>query len=87
MEFPAPVALFAAARSRPAGGSDRRPVGRVSLSDGELRAAVRADSGRRRHVADAFPYLAEHLHQPQFGFLGSAYVNVLQLNQALAGLR
>jgi K+-transporting ATPase ATPase C chain len=30
--------------------------------------------------------VAEHLHQPQFGFLGSAYINVLQLNEALAGL-
>jgi K+-transporting ATPase ATPase C chain len=30
--------------------------------------------------------VAEHVHQPQFGFLGSAYINVLQLNEALAGL-
>jgi hypothetical protein len=64
MEFPAPVALFAAARSRPADGGDRRPVGRVRLSDGELQAAERTGSGRRRHVADAFPYLAEHLDHP-----------------------
>jgi K+-transporting ATPase c subunit len=25
--------------------------------------------------------------QPQFGFLGSAHINVLQLNEALAGMR
>ena len=31
--------------------------------------------------------VAEHVQQPQFGFLGSAYVNVLQLNDALAVLR
>jgi K+-transporting ATPase ATPase C chain len=31
--------------------------------------------------------VAEHVQQPQFGFLGSAYVNVLQLNEALAALR
>ena len=31
--------------------------------------------------------VAEHIVQPQFGFLGSAYVNVLQLNEALAGMR
>jgi potassium-transporting ATPase KdpC subunit len=27
--------------------------------------------------------VAEHVQQPQFGFLGSAYINVLQLNEAL----
>jgi potassium-transporting ATPase KdpC subunit len=31
--------------------------------------------------------VAEHVVQPQFGFLGSAYINVLQLNQALARMR
>jgi potassium-transporting ATPase KdpC subunit len=31
--------------------------------------------------------VAEHVVAPQFGFLGSAYINVLQLNQALAQLR
>ena len=29
----------------------------------------------------------EHIQQPQFGFLGSAYLNVLQLNEALEALR
>jgi K+-transporting ATPase ATPase C chain len=31
--------------------------------------------------------VAEHVVQPQFGFLGSAYINVLQLNEALTGMR
>jgi K+-transporting ATPase ATPase C chain len=31
--------------------------------------------------------VAEHVVQPQFGFLGSAYVNVLQLNNALTQMR
>jgi K+-transporting ATPase ATPase C chain len=31
--------------------------------------------------------VAEHVQPPQFGFLGSAYINVLQLNEALAALR
>lgn len=30
--------------------------------------------------------VADHVHGPQFGFLGSSYVNVLELNQALAAL-
>ena len=30
--------------------------------------------------------IAAHIHRPQFGFLGSAYINVLQLNEALARL-
>jgi potassium-transporting ATPase KdpC subunit len=31
--------------------------------------------------------VAEHINQPQFGFLGSPYINVLQLNEALARMR
>ena len=31
--------------------------------------------------------VAEQVVPPQFGFLGSAYVNVLQLNEALAAMR
>ncbi|HJZ26100.1 MAG TPA: potassium-transporting ATPase subunit C, partial [Streptosporangiaceae bacterium] len=31
--------------------------------------------------------VAGHVQPPQFGFLGSAYINVLQLNEALAALR
>jgi len=30
--------------------------------------------------------VASHVHGPQWGFLGSSYVNVLELNQALAAL-
>jgi potassium-transporting ATPase KdpC subunit len=38
-------------------------------------------------VAEVRQLVAAQTRQPQFGFLGSAYINVLQLNQALAGLR
>ena len=31
--------------------------------------------------------VAEHIQQPEFGFLGSSYINVLQLNEALEALR
>ena len=31
--------------------------------------------------------VAQHIVQPQYGFLGGAYVNVLQLNEALARMR
>jgi K+-transporting ATPase ATPase C chain len=31
--------------------------------------------------------VSEHIAAPQFGFLGSAYINVLQLNEALARMR
>jgi len=31
--------------------------------------------------------VAEHIVSPQFGFLGSAYINVLQLNEALENMR
>ena len=30
---------------------------------------------------------SRHIEQPQLGFLGSPYINVLQLNEALASLR
>ena len=35
-------------------------------------------------VAAVRQLVAAHIEQPQFGFLGSAYINVLQLNEALA---
>ena len=38
-------------------------------------------------VAAVRRLVAEHILHPQFGFLGSAYINVLQLNEALAGMR
>jgi potassium-transporting ATPase KdpC subunit len=31
--------------------------------------------------------VAEHIHKPQLGFLGSVYINVLQLNEGLAHVR
>jgi K+-transporting ATPase ATPase C chain len=38
-------------------------------------------------VATVRRLIAAHVQQPELGFLGSAYINVLQLNQALARLR
>ena len=38
-------------------------------------------------VATVRQLVATHISGPQLGFLGSSYVNVLQLNEALAGLR
>jgi potassium-transporting ATPase KdpC subunit len=38
-------------------------------------------------VAAVRRLVAEHIASPQLGFLGSAYINVLQLNEALAGMR
>ena len=38
-------------------------------------------------AAEVRQLVTSQVHQPQFGFLGAAFVNVLQLNQALAALR
>jgi K+-transporting ATPase ATPase C chain len=38
-------------------------------------------------VAEVRHLVAAHVQQAEFGFLGAAYINVLQLNEALAGLR
>ena len=38
-------------------------------------------------VAEVRQLVAAQTKQPQFGFLGASYINVLQLNEALAGLR
>jgi K+-transporting ATPase ATPase C chain len=38
-------------------------------------------------VAAVANLVATHIHQPEFGFLGASYINVLELNEALAGLR
>jgi potassium-transporting ATPase KdpC subunit len=38
-------------------------------------------------VATVRQLVAAQIRQPQFGFLGSAYINVLQLNEALARVR
>jgi potassium-transporting ATPase KdpC subunit len=37
-------------------------------------------------VAEVRSLVRSQIHQPQFGFLGAAYINVLQLNEALARL-
>jgi potassium-transporting ATPase KdpC subunit len=42
---------------------------------------------RGRPAAAVRRLVAENVEQPQFGFLGSAYINVLQLNEALARMR
>lgn len=38
-------------------------------------------------AAEVRRLVAAQIRQPQIGFLGAAYINVLQLNEALAGLR
>jgi potassium-transporting ATPase KdpC subunit len=38
-------------------------------------------------VAEVRKLVTSQIQEPQFGFLGAAYINVLQLNLALAGLR
>ena len=53
-------------------------------------AYAQADAvAKARHltVAEVRQLVAAQTQQPQFGFLGAAYLNVLQLNKALAGLR
>jgi potassium-transporting ATPase KdpC subunit len=42
---------------------------------------------RSLSVAALNNLVAGHIQQPQFGFLGSAYINVLQLNEALEALQ
>jgi len=38
-------------------------------------------------VAAVRQLVSVHIDQPQLGFLGSSYINVLQLNEALASMR
>jgi potassium-transporting ATPase KdpC subunit len=38
-------------------------------------------------VAAVRRLVAEHIQQPELGFLGSSYINVLQLNEALEAMR
>jgi potassium-transporting ATPase KdpC subunit len=47
---------------------------------GAVAAARHLDAARVRDL------VAAHVHGPQFGFLGAAYVNVLELNEALSTL-
>jgi potassium-transporting ATPase KdpC subunit len=44
---------------------------------------------KARHlpVAEVRQLVAAQIQRPEFGFFGASYVNVLQLNKALAGLR
>jgi potassium-transporting ATPase KdpC subunit len=44
---------------------------------------------KARHlpVAEVRQLVAAQIQRPEFGFLGASYINVLQLNKALAGLR
>ena len=50
----------------------------------QVNAVARA---RGLSVATLRRLVAAQIHRPQFGLLGSAYINVLQLNEALARLR
>jgi potassium-transporting ATPase KdpC subunit len=44
-------------------------------------------SARHLPVSEVRNLVAAQIEQPELGFLGAEYINVLQLNQALAGLR
>jgi potassium-transporting ATPase KdpC subunit len=44
-------------------------------------------NARHLPVAEVRRLVASQIRQPEAGFLGAAYINVLQLNEALAGLR
>ncbi len=58
------------------------------ISPADAYAQVSAVASARGLPAAAVRRLvAQHVVQPQFGFLGSAYINVLQLNEALARMR
>ncbi len=50
----------------------------------QVRAVARA---RGLPVAVVTRLVKAQIHQPEFGFLGASYINVLQLNEALARLR
>jgi K+-transporting ATPase ATPase C chain len=58
----------------------------ISAADAYAQAGAVA-AARQLPVAAVDGLIAAHIQQPQFGFLGSAYINVLELNEALAGLR
>jgi K+-transporting ATPase ATPase C chain len=58
------------------------------ISPADAYAQVNAVAKARGLSAAAVRQLVtEHIQQPQFGFLGSAYIDVLQLNEALEALR
>jgi K+-transporting ATPase ATPase C chain len=58
----------------------------ISSADAYAQANTVA-SARGLPVAEVRALVAAHIQQPQLGFLGSPYINVLQLNEALASLR
>jgi K+-transporting ATPase ATPase C chain len=58
----------------------------ISPADAYAQASAVA-SARDLPAAAVRRLIAKRIVQPQFGFLGSAYINVLQLNQALAAMR
>lgn len=58
------------------------------ISPADAYAQVNAVARARGIPAPAVRELvSQHIQPAQFGFLGSAYINVLQLNEALASLR
>jgi potassium-transporting ATPase KdpC subunit len=58
------------------------------IAPADAYAQVNAVAKARHLSAAAVRHLvATHVQQPQFGFLGSAYINVLQLNEALEAMR
>jgi potassium-transporting ATPase KdpC subunit len=58
------------------------------ITPADAYAQVNAVAKARGLPAAAVRHLvAAYVQPPQFGFLGSAYINVLQLNEALAALR
>jgi K+-transporting ATPase ATPase C chain len=58
------------------------------IAPADAYAQVNAVAKARGLPAAAVHHLvAAHVQQPQLGFLGSAYINVLQLNEALEAMR
>ena len=58
------------------------------ISPGDAYAQVNAVArARGLPVAAVRRLVAANIEHPEFGFLGSPYINVLQLNEALAGVR
>jgi K+-transporting ATPase ATPase C chain len=58
----------------------------ISAADAYAQAGAVARA-RGLPVAAVRRLVAAHVEQPQLGFLGAAYINVLQLNEALAAMR
>jgi potassium-transporting ATPase KdpC subunit len=58
----------------------------ISLADAYAQVNAVAHA-RNLTVSQVRSLVADSVQQPQFGFLGSSYINVLQLNERLAGLK